>query len=132
MRRRLLQAAIAVVLVASTLGTRIGPAVPDPPVPMPTSPVITISPPPIYYVGPDEAIVTALTAALEAADAFNAELARYAADLAENAHQAALAALWPTDAMLARLRQCESTDRYAVNTGNGFYGAYQFDPADLE
>lgn len=26
-----------------------------------------------------------------------------------------------------RLRMCESTNRYAVNTGNGYYGAYQFD-----
>jgi hypothetical protein len=28
----------------------------------------------------------------------------------------------------ARLRQCESGGNYAINTGNGFYGAYQFDP----
>ncbi|WP_084175537.1 transglycosylase family protein [Actinokineospora spheciospongiae] len=27
----------------------------------------------------------------------------------------------------ARLRQCESSGRYATNTGNGYYGAYQFD-----
>lgn len=27
----------------------------------------------------------------------------------------------------ARLRQCESGGNYATNTGNGFYGAYQFD-----
>ncbi|MBP2471759.1 hypothetical protein JOF53_000631 [Crossiella equi] len=26
-----------------------------------------------------------------------------------------------------RLRHCESTDRYDTNTGNGYYGAYQFD-----
>ncbi len=26
----------------------------------------------------------------------------------------------------ARLRQCESGDDYAVDTGNGYYGAYQF------
>lgn len=26
-----------------------------------------------------------------------------------------------------RLRQCESGGNYAINTGNGFYGAYQFD-----
>jgi hypothetical protein len=30
-------------------------------------------------------------------------------------------------AQLQRLRHCESTDDYAANTGNGFYGAYQFD-----
>jgi len=28
---------------------------------------------------------------------------------------------------LARLRGCESGGDYAINTGNGFYGAYQFD-----
>ena len=27
----------------------------------------------------------------------------------------------------ARLRMCESSGRYTVNTGNGYYGAYQFD-----
>src|SRR6478735_235129 len=26
-----------------------------------------------------------------------------------------------------RLRQCESGNNYAINTGNGYYGAYQFD-----
>ena len=33
----------------------------------------------------------------------------------------------PSDDDLARLRLCESTDNYAIATGNGFYGAYQFD-----
>ncbi|MDQ1496913.1 MAG: resuscitation-promoting factor RpfA [Actinomycetota bacterium] len=28
----------------------------------------------------------------------------------------------------ARLRSCESGGRYTTNTGNGFYGAYQFHP----
>lgn len=28
----------------------------------------------------------------------------------------------------ARLRRCESGGRYDINTGNGFYGAYQFVP----
>lgn len=27
----------------------------------------------------------------------------------------------------ARLRQCESGGNYATNTGNGYYGAYQYD-----
>ena len=30
---------------------------------------------------------------------------------------------------LAALRTCESSGNYAINTGNGFYGAYQFDLA---
>lgn len=34
---------------------------------------------------------------------------------------------WPPDVVLAALRMCESTNRYGVNTGNGYYGAYQFD-----
>lgn len=29
--------------------------------------------------------------------------------------------------MLAQLRGCESGGNYAINTGNGYYGAYQFD-----
>ena len=29
----------------------------------------------------------------------------------------------------ARLRRCESGGRYDINTGNGFYGAYQFVPS---
>lgn len=33
----------------------------------------------------------------------------------------------PPAADWARLRMCESTDRYPTNTGNGYYGAYQFD-----
>ncbi len=32
------------------------------------------------------------------------------------------------DDIWARLRHCESGGRYDVNTGNGFYGAYQFLP----
>lgn len=34
----------------------------------------------------------------------------------------------PTAAQLAALRMCESTDDYTANTGNGYYGAYQFSP----
>ena len=30
---------------------------------------------------------------------------------------------------LARLRVCESGNNYSINTGNGYYGAYQFSPA---
>jgi hypothetical protein len=32
-----------------------------------------------------------------------------------------------SDDDFARLRQCESGGNYAANTGNGYYGAYQFD-----
>ena len=34
----------------------------------------------------------------------------------------------PAGAVWARLRACESGGRYDINTGNGFYGAYQFHP----
>lgn len=33
----------------------------------------------------------------------------------------------PVAASLAELRQCEASGNYATNTGNGYYGAYQFD-----
>ncbi len=31
-----------------------------------------------------------------------------------------------------QLRMCESTNRYSINTGNGYYGAYQFDQSTWE
>jgi hypothetical protein len=34
-----------------------------------------------------------------------------------------------TDPVWAKLRHCESGGRYDINTGNGFYGAYQFVPS---
>jgi hypothetical protein len=39
----------------------------------------------------------------------------------------ATAASAATDNDFARLRSCESGGNYSINTGNGFYGAYQFD-----
>lgn len=35
----------------------------------------------------------------------------------------------PTAENFAKLRQCESGGNYKTNTGNGYYGAYQFDLA---
>lgn len=35
---------------------------------------------------------------------------------------------YPTDAQLYALRVCESSNDYTANTGNGYYGAYQFSP----
>jgi hypothetical protein len=32
----------------------------------------------------------------------------------------------PYKRWLARVRACESANTYTINTGNGFYGAYQF------
>lgn len=37
------------------------------------------------------------------------------------------AAADPSTVDWQRLRMCESTDRYDTNTGNGYFGAYQFD-----
>jgi len=34
----------------------------------------------------------------------------------------------PAGDVWARLRHCESSGRYDINTGNGFFGAYQFLP----
>lgn len=33
----------------------------------------------------------------------------------------------PTAENFHKLRVCESSDNYRINTGNGYYGAYQFD-----
>ena len=33
----------------------------------------------------------------------------------------------PVASSLASLRQCEASGNYATATGNGYYGAYQFD-----
>ena len=38
----------------------------------------------------------------------------------------------PTPAQWGALRDCESTNNYLVNTGNGYYGAYQFDQTTWE
>ena len=38
----------------------------------------------------------------------------------------------PTPAQWAALRDCESTNNYLINTGNGYYGAYQFDQSTWE
>ena len=38
----------------------------------------------------------------------------------------------PSPAQWAALRHCESTENYLVNTGNGYYGAYQFDQSTWE
>ena len=35
----------------------------------------------------------------------------------------------PTTGVWAELRQCESGGNYAIDTGNGYYGAYQFSAA---
>jgi hypothetical protein len=35
----------------------------------------------------------------------------------------------PTDEQLRQLRMCESGGNYQANTGNGYYGAYQFLPS---
>ena len=38
----------------------------------------------------------------------------------------------PAPAQWEALRQCESSGNYLVNTGNGYYGAYQFDQSTWE
>lgn len=38
----------------------------------------------------------------------------------------------PLGGVWERLRQCESGDDYSIDTGNGFYGAYQFDRATFD
>ena len=41
--------------------------------------------------------------------------------------EGASASTTPSPAAWAALRNCESSGNYATDTGNGFYGAYQFD-----
>lgn len=36
---------------------------------------------------------------------------------------------YPTDSQWEALRQCESGGNYRADTGNGYYGAYQFAPS---
>ena len=38
----------------------------------------------------------------------------------------------PTPSVWAELRECESGDNYTIDTGNGYYGAYQFSRHDLD
>lgn len=50
--------------------------------------------------------------------------------IAERERQAYLASITPPGPdVLAAIRACESGGNYATNTGNGFYGAYQFLPS---
>jgi hypothetical protein len=66
------------------------------------------------------------TAGVLAAAAGTAVALAPAASAAPTGPRAASVATAPSDDF-ARLRACESGGRYATNTGNGFYGAYQFD-----
>ena len=72
-----------------------------------------------------EAGVDVTPGGAEATDAQEADARRPAAGAAAAA-AAPVADGYPTNAQLAALRMCESTDRYWLNTGNGYYGAYQF------
>ena len=38
----------------------------------------------------------------------------------------AIAKVWAKGSMPRKVRQCESGGYYGINTGNGYYGAYQF------
>lgn len=53
--------------------------------------------------------------------------ARIVLAIAATALAAGSAAADPPARDWAELRMCESTNRYTVNTGSGYYGAYQFD-----
>lgn len=49
------------------------------------------------------------------------------AKLAQSAPQANPVVIVPSDDAWGQLRQCEAGGNYARNSGNGYYGAYQFD-----
>jgi len=60
----------------------------------------------------------------------NAEWVVYIAEIHAIADEEFASRPWrrqPTPTDWAELRHCESTTTYDINTGNGFYGAYQFD-----
>jgi flagellar biosynthesis GTPase FlhF len=63
---------------------------------------------------------------LQAAQAQQATQAAQAAQAQQAAQPAAAPAASSTSDDFARLRQCESGGNYSDNTGNGYYGAYQF------
>lgn len=123
MRRRLLQAATVVVLIAATLGSHppAAAALPDPPTDWP--PTVCCAP----YIGPDELIAaTAPQTVATPPGPSVTESPRPEPAAADTPPPAPTAPSWPDDAGLYRLRMCESTDRYGINTGNGYYGAYQW------
>lgn len=62
---------------------------------------------------------------LKKAQAQKAEEERIAVQKAHIASEQAK--MYDNAEAFARLRQCESGGNYATNTGNGYYGAYQFD-----
>jgi hypothetical protein len=65
------------------------------------------------------------TAAQSSQSTQRAQSAR-TAHSARNARNAASSANSQLDQELYRLRMCESHNNYSDNTGNGYYGAYQF------
>jgi hypothetical protein len=67
----------------------------------------------------------ATTGVLVAAAGTAVALAPAASAATATPHAAAAQTATAND--FARLRNCESGGRYATNTGNGYYGAYQFD-----
>lgn len=93
--------------------------------------------PETFLAGEAARIAEAVTAARTAEELLAVELASptVASDAEppteEAAPAAAPAAAAPDDGLsgaFAALRQCESGGDYGINTGNGYYGAYQFLP----
>jgi hypothetical protein len=58
-----------------------------------------------------------------------ARASRSATRIRPRVARAARVAVPVGDDVWAKLRRCESGGRYDINTGNGFYGAYQFVPS---
>ncbi|MCU4183406.1 transglycosylase family protein [Acidiferrimicrobium sp. IK] len=67
--------------------------------------------------------------AAPAAPAAPAPAPAVAAPVQAPAAPAAPAATPPSGGVWLQLRECESGDNYQENTGNGFFGAYQFSPS---
>lgn len=74
----------------------------------------------------DDAVLREQWFAWEREQWFAAEAANAAQNSARYVPSQSWVHAWITDAILGELRQCESTNNYEVNTGNGFFGAVQW------
>ena len=73
------------------------------------------------------AAVLAAAEAQRAAEAAAAEAAAAAERAAAEAAATSAAVQWASGAKPMSVKQCESGNNYSTNTGNGYYGAWQFD-----
>ena len=112
---------VDVALAAAEVGTQVGPSLPK----ASSEPLELV----VYRVVAEQE-AAALKAATDAEQAKQEALDRFLAAQAKPKPVLVVASsgerVMPTPEQWAQLRHCESTDNYAIDTGNSFYGAYQF------